>query len=153
MTLLNESLHGFIFESNRGTRVTMTANSPLGPQFNFGWNNKKGKKFKTKNDVTKDKVSCIFKLLHTHFHYWCLVLCVVVVVFQKVCTYMYMCSLLSPPPLPTLPPLKVQALAQELQALHFSESQESIRKVASELKAILLSLEGACLAHENDTVS
>ena len=56
VTLLKESLHGFVFESNRGTRVTMTANSPLGPQFNFGWNNKKGKKFKTKNDVTKDKV-------------------------------------------------------------------------------------------------
>ena len=35
----------------------MTANSPLGPQFNFGWNNKKGKKFKTKTDVTRDKVS------------------------------------------------------------------------------------------------
>ena len=57
MTILREGLHGFVFESNRGTRVTMTANSPLGPQFNFGWNNKKGKKFKTKTDVTRDKVS------------------------------------------------------------------------------------------------
>ena len=67
--------------------------------------------------------------------------------------YVHVLPIIPPPPLPTLPPLKVQALAQELQALHFSESQESIRKVASELKAILLSLEGACLAHENDTVS
>jgi E3 ubiquitin-protein ligase HECTD1 len=100
VTLLRESLHGFAFESNRGTRVTMTANSPLGPQFNFGWNNKKGKKLKTKNDVTKDKV---------------------------------------------------QALAQELQSLHFSDAQESTRKVASELRAILVSLEGACLTHENGT--
>ena len=55
-TVLKESLHGFVFESNRGTKVTVAANSPLGPQFNFGWN-KKGKKFKTKNDVTRDKVS------------------------------------------------------------------------------------------------
>ena len=60
VTLLRESLHGFVFESNRGTRVTMTANSPLGPQFNFGWNNKKGKKLKTKNDVTKDKVRVLY---------------------------------------------------------------------------------------------
>ena len=48
---------------------------------------------------------------------------------------------------------QVQALAQELQSLHFSEAQESTRKVASELRAILVSLEGACLAHEDGTVS
>lgn len=54
-------------------------------------------------------------------------------------------------PVTTCP--QVQALAQELQSLHFSESQESTRKVASELRAILVSLEAACLAHENGTVS
>ena len=48
---------------------------------------------------------------------------------------------------------QVQALAEELQSLHFSESHESTRKVASELRAILVSVEGACLAHENGTVS
>lgn len=49
--------------------------------------------------------------------------------------------------------VKVQALALELQSLHFSANQESTRKVASELRAILISVEGACLAHENGTVS
>ena len=47
----------------------------------------------------------------------------------------------------------MQALAQELQSLHFTDTQESTRKVASELRAILISLEGACLAHESGTVS
>ena len=64
VTILREGLHGFVFESNRGTRVTMTANSPLGPQFNFGWNNKKGKKFKTKVDVTRDKVTYMYMYMH-----------------------------------------------------------------------------------------
>ena len=45
----------------------MTANSPLGSQFNFGWNNKKGKKFKTKTDVSRDKVSCIFNVMCLNF--------------------------------------------------------------------------------------
>ena len=48
--------------------------------------------------------------------------------------------------------LQVQALALELQSLHFSASRESTRKVASELRAILSSVEGACLAQENGTV-
>ena len=49
--------------------------------------------------------------------------------------------------------VQVQALAQELQSLHFTDTQESTRKVASELRAILISLEGACLSHESGTVS
>ena len=62
VTILRETLQGFVFESNRGTRVSMTANTSLGPQFNFGWNNKKGKKFKSKTDITKDKVSVLQSL-------------------------------------------------------------------------------------------
>ena len=49
-------LQGFVFESNRGTRVSMAAETPLGPQFSFGWNEKKGKKFKTKAELTEHKV-------------------------------------------------------------------------------------------------
>ena len=79
VTVLKEGLHGFVFESNRGTRVTMTANSPLGPQFNFGWNNKKGKKFKTKSDVTRDKVSYITTIL-SH---------VTTLVYTCTCMYVY----------------------------------------------------------------
>ena len=100
MTVLKESLHGFVFESNRGTRVTMTANSPLGPQFNFGWNNKKGKKFKSKTDVTKDRVSgesipsptsCIsFGMWTQHIH--CDSIFVhVLTMYMYMYMYMYMC--------------------------------------------------------------
>ena len=34
----------------------MAAETPLGPQFSFGWNEKKGKKFKTKAELTEHKV-------------------------------------------------------------------------------------------------
>ena len=49
-------MQGFVFESNRGTRVNITAECPLGPQFSFGWNDKKGKKFKSKGELTQQKV-------------------------------------------------------------------------------------------------
>ena len=51
-------MQGFVFESNRGTRVNITAECPLGPQFSFGWNDKKGKKFKSKGELTQQKVDC-----------------------------------------------------------------------------------------------
>ena len=44
-------------------------------------------------------------------------------------------------------------LAKELQSRYFSANQESTRKVAAELKAILTSVEAACTAHDNNTVS
>ena len=57
-TILRELMQGFVFESNRGTRVNITAECPLGPQFSFGWNDKKGKKFKSKGELTQQKVAC-----------------------------------------------------------------------------------------------
>ena len=56
-TILREGLQGFVFESNRGTRVNTTAENPLGSQFQFGWSGKKGKKTKTKVEQTTEKVS------------------------------------------------------------------------------------------------
>jgi hypothetical protein len=47
---------------------------------------------------------------------------------------------------------KVRSLAQELQGRYFTAAQESTRKVAAELRAILTSVEAACLAHDKDTV-
>lgn len=48
--------------------------------------------------------------------------------------------------------LRVKNLAQELQGKYFTAAQESTRKVAAELRAILSSVEAACVAHDKDTV-
>ena len=47
----------------------------------------------------------------------------------------------------------MKSLGRELQSKYFSVNQESTRRVAAELKAILSSVEAACLAHDNDSVS
>ena len=91
-----------MFDSNRGTRVNITADNPLGSQFQFGWNDRKGKKYKTKSEVAQQKVT---------------------------------------------------ALAAELQSKYFSANQESTRRVAAELRAILSSVERACQVHESNGVS
>ena len=46
----------------------------------------------------------------------------------------------------------MKAIARDLQARYFSRSQESTRKVAAELKAIVSSIEEACSNHDNGTV-
>lgn len=94
-------LSGFVFDSNRGTRVNITADNPLGSQFQFGWNSKKGKRYKTKSEIAQEKVT---------------------------------------------------AMAAELQTKYFSANQESTRRVAAELRAILSSVETACQVHETDGV-
>ena len=48
--------------------------------------------------------------------------------------------------------LKVRHLAQELQSKYFTAAQESTRKVAAELRAIVTTVEEACLAHDKDEV-
>lgn len=101
-TILREGLHGFIFESNRGTRVNITTENPLGPQFQFNWNKQDGRKFQTKAEALQ---------------------------------------------------LKVKHLAQDLQSKYFTASQESTRKVAAELRAILSSVEESCQAHDKEEVS
>jgi E3 ubiquitin-protein ligase HECTD1 len=100
-TILREVLSGFVFDSNRGTRVNISADNPLGSQFQFGWNGKKGKKYKTKAEMAQQKVT---------------------------------------------------AMAAELQTKYFSANQESTRRVAAELRAILSSVETACQVHESDAV-
>ncbi|KAL5009008.1 hypothetical protein ScPMuIL_014589 [Solemya velum] len=55
-TILKEDLPGFIFESNRGTKHTFTAETSLGPEFSAGWGGKKNRKFRSKVDAIRSKV-------------------------------------------------------------------------------------------------
>ena len=48
--------------------------------------------------------------------------------------------------------VKVRHLARELQSKYFTAAQESTRKVAAELRAILSTVEEACVAHDKDEV-
>lgn len=56
-TILREDLPGFIFESNRGTKHSFTAETSLGPEFSAGWTGKKGKRLRSKIEAIKQKVS------------------------------------------------------------------------------------------------
>ena len=47
---------GFVFESNRGTKHTFTAETSLGAEFACGWTGRKSKKFKSKVEAVKQKV-------------------------------------------------------------------------------------------------
>ena len=48
---------------------------------------------------------------------------------------------------------KVATLAAELQGKYFSSNQESTRRIAAEMRAILSSVDAACKANESDEVS
>ena len=56
VTILQDDLPGFIFESNRGTKHTFTAETTLGPDFATGWSTNKKKKIKTITEVKKNQV-------------------------------------------------------------------------------------------------
>lgn len=55
-TLLREDLPGFIFESNRGTRHSFTAETSLGPEFAAGWAGRRGRRLRSKMEALKQKV-------------------------------------------------------------------------------------------------
>lgn len=55
-TILKEDLPGFIFESNRGTKHSFTAETSLGPEFAASWAGKRSKKFRSKVDAIRTKV-------------------------------------------------------------------------------------------------
>ncbi|XP_003699429.1 ubiquitin fusion-degradation 4-like isoform X9 [Megachile rotundata] len=55
-TILREDLPGFIFESNRGTKHSFTAETSLGPEFVSGWAGKRGKRLRSKIEAIKQKV-------------------------------------------------------------------------------------------------
>ncbi len=58
-TMLSEGVPGFVFESNRGVRVNVTPEHPLGPQFQFDWMGSEVgviKKTKTKAEQMTERV-------------------------------------------------------------------------------------------------
>jgi E3 ubiquitin-protein ligase HECTD1 len=59
VTILQDDLPGFIFESNRGTKHTFTAETTLGPDFAAGWTNSKKKKLRSKTEAQKSQVSIL----------------------------------------------------------------------------------------------
>ena len=64
-TILKEDLPGFIFESNRGTKHSFTAETSLGPEFSAGWTGKRNKKFRSKMEAVKQKVGSTNNFLET----------------------------------------------------------------------------------------
>lgn len=55
-TILKDDLPGFLFESNRGTRHSFTAETTLGPEFSTGWVGKRGRRLKSKHEAMKQKI-------------------------------------------------------------------------------------------------
>ncbi|XP_067136429.1 E3 ubiquitin-protein ligase HECTD1 isoform X3 [Centruroides vittatus] len=55
-TILREDLPGFIFESNRGTKHTFTAETSLGAEFAAGWTGRRGRRHRSKMEALKQKV-------------------------------------------------------------------------------------------------
>lgn len=67
VTILQDDLPGFIFESNRGTKHSFTAESTLGPDFASGWSNSK-KKIRSKAEVQKYQVRSLARdIYNRHF--------------------------------------------------------------------------------------
>ncbi|XP_034015677.1 E3 ubiquitin-protein ligase HECTD1 isoform X3 [Thalassophryne amazonica] len=67
-TILKEDLLGFVFESNRGTKHSFTAETSLGSEFVTGWTGKRGRKLKSKLEKTKQKVKSMARELYDdHF--------------------------------------------------------------------------------------
>ena len=67
-TILKEDLPGFLFESNRGTKHSFTAETSLGPEFAAGWAGKKTKRLRSKVEAVKQKVRCTAKdIYENHF--------------------------------------------------------------------------------------
>ena len=66
-TVLREDLNGFIFESNRGTKHSFTAETTLGPEFISGWSGRKGKRMRTKLEAVKQKVKTLAKDIYESY--------------------------------------------------------------------------------------
>ena len=67
-TILKDDLPGFLFESNRGTRHSFTAETTLGPEFSTGWVGRKGKRLKSKHEALKLKIRALAQEIYEgHF--------------------------------------------------------------------------------------
>merc|ERR1719228_2653639 len=65
-TTLKEDLPGFLFESNRGTKHSFTAETSLGPEFSAGWSGKKTKRLVSKADQTRAKIRKLARDIYEH---------------------------------------------------------------------------------------
>ncbi|KAK7477746.1 hypothetical protein BaRGS_00031034 [Batillaria attramentaria] len=66
-TILREDVTGFIFESNRGTKHSFTAETSLGPEFAVGWGGKKSRKLRSKADAARTKVKSLARQLYDEY--------------------------------------------------------------------------------------
>ena len=98
-TILKEDLPGFLFESNRGTKHTFTAETALGPELSAGWAVKRNRRFRSQTEATKQKV---------------------------------------------------RAQAKEIYERYFQVAQAQPRGVVARLAAIVVHIERACQAQENN---
>lgn len=67
VTVIQEDLSGFIFESNRATKHTFTAESTLGPDFSSGWTAQRKKKIRSKTEVQKVQVKNMARDLYNRY--------------------------------------------------------------------------------------
>lgn len=67
VTILQDDLAGFIFESNRATKHTFTAESTLGPDFASGWSTQRKKKIRSKSEVQKVQVKNMARELYNRY--------------------------------------------------------------------------------------
>lgn len=64
---MQDDLPGFIFESNRGTKHTFTAETTLGPDFASGWANVRKKKLRSKAEAQKCQVKNLARDLYNRY--------------------------------------------------------------------------------------
>ncbi|XP_055709356.1 E3 ubiquitin-protein ligase Ufd4 isoform X3 [Phlebotomus papatasi] len=68
VTILQDDLPGFVFESNRGTKHTFTAETTLGPDFASGWSSSRKKKMRSKAEAQKCQVKNLARdIYNRHF--------------------------------------------------------------------------------------
>lgn len=67
VTILQDDLPGFIFESNRATKHTFTAEASLGPDFASGWTQMRKKKIRSKTEVQKCQVKNMARDLYNRY--------------------------------------------------------------------------------------
>ncbi|XP_020807328.1 E3 ubiquitin-protein ligase HECTD1 [Drosophila serrata] len=67
VTVLQDDLPGFIFESNRGTKHTFTAETVLGPDFASGWSTAKKKRNKSKAEGQKFQVRNLSREIYNKY--------------------------------------------------------------------------------------
>lgn len=67
MTILQYDLPGFIFESNRATKHTFTAESSLGADFESAWTQQRKKKIRSKTEVQKCQVKNMARDLYNRY--------------------------------------------------------------------------------------